>query len=190
MKEYILESKKLIPSTICNKIISYFDNPNDLESARVGNGGDAGREDKKIRNCQTAFLLDKPNKTFGETIMLNYLLDRLNEAGKAYSEKFPHFNLQEITQLDLLKYEANTYDAGYKFHVDASGKLSKRILSMSICLNDKFEGGEFVFDLPNGEVSYQQNVGDLIMFPSNFMFPHQVNKINNGIRYALIAWAI
>ena len=52
------------------------------------------------------------------------------------------------------------------------------------------KGGEFVFDLPQNKIQYPQNVGDAIIFPSNFMFPHQVNQITEGTRYALIAWVI
>lgn len=190
MKDYILEARKLIPSHICKKIIAYFDDHN-LEEARIGTSFQAEtKTNKEIRNCLTSFILTNPNKTLGQTIMLNYILDRLDLALKSYSSKFPRFTLQKINQLDLLKYEKNSYDAGYKFHVDASGKTAHRILSLSLCLNDSFGGGEFVFDLPDGQVQFQQNTGDLIIFPSNFMFPHQVNSLTYGTRYALIAWAV
>ena len=101
-----------------------------------------------------------------------------------------NIHINEISQLDLLKYDANEFKAGYDFHNDFGRKVSQRHLSISICLNNKYEGGEFVFDIPEGHYTIPQNVGDAVIFPSNFMFPHQVNKITKGTRYALIAWVI
>jgi len=51
-------------------------------------------------------------------------------------------------------------------------------------------GGEFKFNLNGVEVQIPQNIGDAIAFPSNFMFPHQVNKILTGTRYAIIGWVV
>ena len=51
-------------------------------------------------------------------------------------------------------------------------------------------GGEFVFDLPGEKYQVGQNIGDALIFPSNFLFPHQVNQITRGTRYALIGWII
>ena len=45
-----------------------------------------------------------------------------------------------------------------------------------------------MFDINGEKLNYPQNVGDLIIFPSNFMFPHQVNKIKSGTRFALVTW--
>lgn len=189
MKDYILEARKFIPSSICKKIIAYFDQG--LKDAEITNRKGGTNANKKIRNCTTSYLLSLPEVSFGQRLVLNYIKSRLYDVGEAYRKKHPQFRLKDLNQIDLLKYEANEYDAGYTYHVDASGKTAKRIVSMSICLNNDFDGGEFKFLLPNGdEIQYPQNVGDLIMFPSNFMFPHQVNKITRGTRYALIAWGI
>ena len=93
--------------------------------------------------------------------------------------------------MDILKYEANEFDAGYKFHVDFGHGHTERSLSISICLNNEYQGGEFVFSFfEESKVQIPQNVGDAIAFPSNFMFPHQVNKVTEGTRYAIIAWVI
>ena len=99
-------------------------------------------------------------------------------------------DIKEISQLDILKYETNKYKAGYDFHQDFGKGCTERHLSISICLNNDYEGGEFVFDLPSGHHVVPQNVGDAVVFPSNFMFPHQVNKITKGTRYALIGWVV
>lgn len=186
MQDHILEIKKLIPASICKKIISYYNYG--FEDAAVTSDNPEGAIVKNLRNCQTKNILS--SYSFGEKIMLNYIKSKLFIALNTYSKKFKDFSVEGLSQLDLLKYESNSYDAGYKYHVDMGPKSTPRHLSMSLCLNNDFEGGEFKFNLSSGEIQYPQNVGDIIMFPSNFMFPHQVNKITKGTRYALIGWAV
>lgn len=180
MKEYILEVKKIIPQTFCKKIISYFD-------YGYEDAGTTGGMDKNIRNCMTKSLLSP--KTFGERVCANFIKEKIFQCVDHYRNKYS-IEINEISQLDILKYEKNQYEAGYKFHKDFGLKCSQRHLSISICLNNEYEGGEFVFDLSSGHYTVPQNIGDAVIFPSNFMFPHQVNKITKGTRYALIGWVI
>lgn len=181
MREYILEIKKILSSQDCKKIISYFDKDY-IDAGTLGKG-----VDKNIRNCTTASL--RP-KSFGETIVYNYVRSKIFTIFEKYKERNSYADIQKISQLDLLKYESNSFDAGYKFHVDFGDKVTERAFSISICLNNNFSGGEFVFDLPEGQIQIPQNEGDAIIFPSNFMFPHQVNKVIKGTRYALIGWVV
>ena len=180
MQDHILEIKKLIPAKTCKKIISYFDHNYD-DAATVGG------TNKNIRNCLTRSILH--TNTFGEKICSNYVKEKIFECVSHYQSKHD-ISIVKISQLDLLKYETNTYEAGYKFHKDFGHTCSERHLSISICLNNDFSGGEFVFNLPEGLYVVPQNVGDAVIFPSNFMFPHQVNKLTSGKRYAIIGWVI
>lgn len=183
MKEYILEVKKVIPQTFCKKIINYFDN-NFQDAVTVGNG-----TNKDIRNCLTRSIL--ATKTFGELICSNAIKEKMFECVQHYQKKFKNIHISKISQLDFLKYETNKHEAGYKFHEDFGLTCTERHLSISICLNNEYEGGEFVFRLNDESfVTIPQNVGDAVIFPSNFIFPHQVNKITKGTRYALIGWVI
>ena len=182
MKEYILQVKKIIPSKFCEKIISYFDHSYD-DALTVGSSG----ANKDIRNCVTRSLLE--TKSFGEKICLNAIKEKIFHCVDHYKKKHD-IRINKISQLDLLKYDANEFKAGYDFHQDFGSKVTERHLSISICLNNEYEGGEFVFDIPEGHYTIPQNVGDAVIFPSNFMFPHQVNKITKGTRYALIGWVI
>lgn len=186
MKDYIVEFRKLIPNQICKKIITYYDYG--LEDAAISSDKPEGMVLKTFRNCRKKDILQ--SFSFGEKILLNFIKSKIFTAVKSYERKFPHLYVDGLSQLEILKYEANKYDAGYKYHVDMGPKSTPRHLSISICLNNEFEGGEFKFNLANEEVQYPQNVGDCIIFPSNFMFPHQVNRVTKGIRYALIGWVV
>lgn len=185
MQDHILEIKKFFPEAVCEKILLYFENY--LEDAKVTN--DDNPIQKNIRNCQTTHLLHRET-TFGAKLLLQFIRKEIFKATKVYEDKFKYFSVNKINQIDLLKYDSNAFDVGYKFHVDQGTNASDRTVSVSICLNNKFEGGEFVFSVNGKEVVYPQNIGDLLLFPSNFMFPHQVNKVTKGTRYALISWLI
>jgi predicted 2-oxoglutarate/Fe(II)-dependent dioxygenase YbiX len=182
MKEYILEIKKFLSSEICKKIINYHDE--ELQTAGIG----IGNENRNVRNCDLKNLL-LPN-TFGEKILSNFIKQKFISVAQEYHRQHSHFKFDEVNQVDFLKYKANNFDAGYIYHIDHGSLASFRSLSISVCLNNNFTGGEFLFDLPEGEIQFPQNVGDVIAFPSNFMFPHQVKKINSGTRYALVGWVI
>jgi predicted 2-oxoglutarate/Fe(II)-dependent dioxygenase YbiX len=187
MRENILELKKTISSSVCEKIIRYFDDEY-LQVAGFVDDNTKSTEDRNVRNCKTRSLLHPT--TFGQKIVSNYAQDVFFNIGKVYKEKNKHFGFKKLSQLDILKYEANDYDAGYLYHIDHGLTCADRSLSVSLCLNNDFEGGEFLFNLSGEELQYPQNIGDALAFPSNFMFPHQVKKVLTGTRYALIGWLI
>ena len=58
------------------------------------------------------------------------------------------------------------------------------ILSVLGVLNYDYEGGEFV--LIDEKIDLSK--GDIIIFPSNFMYPHKVEPVTKGIRYSYISW--
>ncbi len=60
------------------------------------------------------------------------------------------------------------------------------ILSMLGVLNDDYEGGEFVFSETH-EIPLK--AGDIMVFPSNFMYPHEVKEVTKGERFTFVSWA-
>ena len=59
------------------------------------------------------------------------------------------------------------------------------IISMIALINDNFNGGEFVmFDTE----TYKLKKGEVIIFPSVFLFPHKVNPVTNGERISMVSW--
>jgi predicted 2-oxoglutarate/Fe(II)-dependent dioxygenase YbiX len=51
-------------------------------------------------------------------------------------------------------------------------------------LNNEYEGGEFVLCGEN----YELKTGDVIVFPSNFLYPHEVKPVKSGVRYSFVSW--
>ena len=70
------------------------------------------------------------------------------------------------------------------YHYD--GTSEKNNTFTSICyLNDDFEGGQFLVR----DIDANLKVGDMILFPSCFIFPHEVKEVTKGTRYSFISWA-
>jgi len=59
------------------------------------------------------------------------------------------------------------------------------ILTCIGVLNDDYEGG----DLMICQDKIETKKGDLLIFPSSFMYPHEVMPVTEGVRYSWISWA-
>lgn len=61
-------------------------------------------------------------------------------------------------------------------------------LSVVYALNDhtEYKGGDFVFD--NLNLSYRLGVGEVLVFPSLFLYNHHVTEITEGDRYTAVTW--
>lgn len=68
------------------------------------------------------------------------------------------------------------------------GKGNKSIPSVSVVglLNDSFTGGEFVMFK---DTDMKLKKGDIIVFPSNYLYPHRVEKVKSGVRVSFVTWA-
>jgi|TARA_R100000479_G_scaffold39074_1_gene17466 hypothetical protein len=59
------------------------------------------------------------------------------------------------------------------------------ILSILGALNDNYTGGELImFD----KTKIELNAGDVVIFPSNFLYPHLIKPVKKGTRYSFISW--
>ena len=103
----------------------------------------------------------------------------------------------EISAAESCQIARYTKDGFYTWHNDGLGSHNEvcdnpdyklkygntRKLSMSIILNDDFEGGDFEI---HGEDIPELPKGSVIVFPS-FM-RHRVAPVTAGIRYSLVTW--
>lgn len=120
----------------------------------------------------TGFLIHMFKKKFN-----NYIQSISEDADKA-----------EISEIQILKY---TTGGHYKFHTDM-GPSNPRSLSLIYFVNSDYEGGDLCFkDLKNNqELTVEKKENRLIIWPSNFMYPHAVKPITKGTRYSVVSWAV
>ena len=124
-----------------------------------------------------------------ETHWFNYIARLLQQKVETYNEdKKVRYIPAKILDLTLLKYEEGGF---YKPHVD-SGRIHREI-SAIIFLNNDYEGGHLQFFEPNHEdliLDIKPEIGKVVIWPSNFLFPHQATPVTKGTRFVLVSWMI
>jgi len=106
--------------------------------------------------------------------------------------KYPWFNgWQGYTDIRWNRYKEDKVMSEHCDHIHNMFQGERKgipILSVVGQLSDPYkdyEGGEFV--MFKDEVM-NLNQGDIMIFPSIFMYPHRVNAIKKGTRYSFISW--
>ena len=86
------------------------------------------------------------------------------------------------------KYNQNKQMALHCDHIQSMFDGEKKgipILSVLGVLNNNYEGGEFImFD--DTEIKFDK--GDVLVFPSLFLYPHKVEPVKSGTRYSYVSW--
>jgi predicted 2-oxoglutarate/Fe(II)-dependent dioxygenase YbiX len=183
INDYIVVIKNALTDPLCDAILNEFKNSDEWQDSVVG----LGTVQKNIRNCQTIvvsypYTIQKNKKV--RLKLDKYIFLSASKCIQEYNNKFPHCNIEEDSGYELLKYPEGCF---YIQHTD-SFKGRPRTVSCSFILNDDFEGGEFAFF--DKELIYKVEKGDAIMFPSNFMYPHEIMPVTKGTRYSIITWFV
>ena len=91
------------------------------------------------------------------------------------------------SQITYHRYKKGTDMAPHVDHIQSIFDGERKgipILSVVGQLNENFSGGEFVIE----DKSIKMKAGDVLIFPSNFLFSHRVNTITKGTRLSFISW--
>ena len=120
--------------------------------------------------------------------------DALEKYIKEYCNYIDNNNLiNEIGNISEIRFNKYNLGTTMKSHIDHIRGLFQDapdrqkgipILSIVGLLNDDFIGGEFL--LCGNEMGLKKN--SLLVFPSNFMYPHEITPIKEGTRYSFVAW--
>lgn len=151
----------------------------------------AVRVDTKIRNALVSETSDK------DMSFLNEYASILWEKSKEYIKNFGDnlFNHEDyfeknfkIEPISFLKYKPGYF---YKVHSDeaflgAAQTGFVRELSFVFFVNEDFSGGGLSF--PNQKKIIKPKANTLIIFPSNWCFPHAVMPVTKGVRYSAVTW--
>lgn len=108
---------------------------------------------------------------------------------KDFAECAPWFNgWNGYTNIRFNRYDPKTQMKLHCDHIQSmfDGEI-KGIPTLTILggLNDDYEGGEFVLWT---DTVIKIPAGSLLIFPSNFMYPHEVKPVKSGVRYSYVSW--
>lgn len=187
--------------TAIDSFIGYYEEtvPSELCDAVIDHYGSAAEGWKPSTYATHAELLPESEArvdmdVFWITENLPYqseLQECFREIVFKYQKRHPDFVIERITDFRLNRYAAPK--AFMSRHVDNihhshGQEYGYPVASSLLFLNDDYEGGEFV--LCDGLFNRKPAKGSGIIFPSNFMFPHEVKRVKRGVRYSIVAWLI
>ena len=105
---------------------------------------------------------------------------------KLYSADFPLFSVQRTTDFRINRYNEGGFMSSHvdNIHHSHGQQYGYPQVTALLYLNDNYEGG--VFKVADKTVYPEK--GSAIIFPSNFMFPHEAGVVTKGTRWSIVTW--
>ena len=136
--------------------------------------------------------LDVMNSTKEQQAKITpFLVEALNKYQEKHSwpgEKTQGPWLTKFSPIRFNRYQVGTMMREHYDHIHSifDGQMKGvPIVSIVANLNEDYEGSEFYC---RGE-KIELKTGDILLFPSNFMYPHEVRETTKGTRYSFVSWA-
>jgi predicted 2-oxoglutarate/Fe(II)-dependent dioxygenase YbiX len=115
-------------------------------------------------------------------------LDKYQEKHSVPGDKTQGPWLTKFSPIRFNRYVVGTMMREHYDHIHSifDGKMKGvPIVSIVANLNEDYEGSEFY--CRGKEIKLK--TGDILLFPSNFMYPHEVKEATKGVRYSFVSWA-
>ena len=188
LDECIFIAEKIIPADLCDAIVK------DIET-RPWEPHTWYNEVTDSHSSKQTMELDVQNTTPElQRVLANFVV----EAGKIYNKNYsypyadqPDRSGQFMSQFSPVRF--NRYKPGqimrqHHDHIHSlfDGKIKGvPVLTFILNFNDDYEGADLFFW---EDTVAKLGKGDIIMFPSNWLFPHGVTEATKGVRYSGSVW--
>jgi len=176
LEDFILHDKSIISSDVCDKVISTI-NEDRWEKHRWY---DAGENNLYSLDNELDILYNDASemlRPFVNQSILKY--QTIHNQSLVYKHNRIRFNRYSPGQM-MRKHSDHIRDM-------FDGKeRGIPVLSIVGNLNDDYENGEFKFW---DDHVVKLGKGDIMIFPSTFLYPHQVEPTTRGVRYSFVCWA-
>ena len=120
-----------------------------------------------------------------------FIIDELHSSILEYVEglKFKWFDeWQGYNVIKFIRYLPGQTMENHCDHIHSMFDGERKgipILSIIGILNDDYEGGELI--MFEDKIIHTKK-GDLLIFPSNFLYPHRIAPVTKGTRYSYVSW--
>jgi len=164
------------------------ENPNFID-AGLSSKEQNNSVNKKIRDVKSWPLFNIGIESRTTVFWANYFNSIFTEYIQRYNRSIGNEETNFILKdIEVLKYKKN---GKYTFHVD-HGLYSPRTFSCIYFCNSNYEGGELCFKFlgQEKELTIEKKDNRMIVWPSNFLYPHAVKPVTKGIRYSVVSWAL
>jgi hypothetical protein len=148
-------------------------------------------ENKSVSHSEKELEVLYPEHNISHLLM-EYVLTGFKEFRTMCQPLSPSTDFSKIVSqccgIRLNRYNVNTLMRQHFDHIHSlfdGAQKGVPVLSAIGVLNDDYEGGKLTFFN-----DYEVNVstGDIVIFPSSFLYPHKVTEVLSGTRYSLVSW--
>lgn len=177
----------MMPEAVCDQIIQEYGNCHDWSKALIADGQKVDLQNSNIRDCDEIAISDYSiisKNEFERKNIDNLVFQSISKILHEYKKIHGELVIEIDTGYRLLRYNEGQF---FSEHTD-SYREEQRSLSCSIQLNENYDGGEFSFF--GREIMIRSKKGSVIVFPSNFMYPHEIMPVIKGTRYSIITWLV
>jgi hypothetical protein len=179
MKNQILCVNQIVPKSICEEIINFFELSENKEPGLVGNA----TYDPQVKKCTEIHCY------FEEDNFTDKILPFLTESISIYKNQYPLLNALNFWNIDR-EHKIQKYTPGeafYHLHCENFGEPTtiKRVLAWMIYLNNVDDGGETEF--PDQKVNISPTCGTVVLWPAFFTHPHRGNP-SSETKYIITGW--
>lgn len=129
---------------------------------------------------KTDIINDKSEESLKLQEIWQECYDAQKPAVDNYCKKFNIMELRYWEAFNFIRYRPGQHFMEHHDH----GFSYNCTVSLVSYLNDDYEGGGLKFRLQG--VTYIPKSGDTVIFPSNYMYPHQALKVESGTKYSLV----
>ena len=183
ISDYIHTYHQVITNDLADNVINhYHTNGQWNQSSFSTNEGVSPRS--KDRVDMKEYWINKQDKFYEElkTCFRGMVDDYIKTHTKIIPQNFTPFRMNHYTEGGFMK---NHIDNIHHSHGQQYGYPH---LTALIFLQTAEEGGEIVFC--DGDYIPEQTKASGVVFPSNFMYSHEVKKVIKGDRYSLMTWIL
>ena len=184
LDDYIIVKKSAIPADICDDIISNIENNDSWSKHSWYNNLEDTTHSEDTQELSVLEITNQMQELLNPFMMQSF---------KEYVDKVKYKDWSELVyQFSTIRF--NRYEKGqlmrehhdHIYSLFDGDKKGIPILSIIINFNEGYDGADLVFwddyVLPLGK-------GDILMFPSLFLYPHKVTEMKSGVRYSGVSWA-
>jgi len=182
IEDYVIVFENIIPNDLCDRILNEYCYCGEWIPAPIDKGIDITIRNTDAISLSLQSVIEKNIIT--RKTLDNEIFECAGSAIHQYNKIFPEAMIEKDSGYELLRYTEQQF---YIQHTDSFTR-QPRAVSCSFALNDNYEGGEFAFWSREKKISLKK--GSAILFPSNFMYPHEIMPVTKGTRYSIVTWFI
>lgn len=185
----LILKKKFLSDDVADKLVGYAEKQSTASDLAIFTESDEGAQESLSTVVNSDRVTSRIELGDKQSIIDKWIADVFYKLLAKHVGK----KIRSFTTPGLMRYTRGGY---YKAHSDADifdpkmgiwKKVLDRDYSLLLYLNNDFEGGAVRFEHFN--YTFFPEKGDLLIFPSDYLYLHEALLVTAGVRYVIVSWA-